>query len=152
MVEVVTQFRSSPSEVFFGKRVLKISRKFTIEHPRRSAISIKLLSIKFSEHLFLGTALDGCFWNWWSICSHLSSKYVKVFTLEFVVNEARFLFLHVWLEWKEDWLKMFVIENKNRIMMSVVVSGMYEWIYEVLVKIILCVISNVIKPVKLTSI
>ena len=47
---------------------------------------------------------------------------------------------------------MFVIENKNRIMMSVVVSGMYEWIYEVLVKIILCVIANVIKPVKLTSI
>ena len=47
---------------------------------------------------------------------------------------------------------MFVIENKNRIMMSVVVSGMYEWIYEVLVKITLCVISNEIKPVKLTSI
>ena len=37
------QFRSSPSEMFLGKYVLKICSKFTGEHPRRSAISIKLL-------------------------------------------------------------------------------------------------------------
>ena len=35
--------RSSPSEMFLGKGVLKICRKFTGEHPCRSAISIKLL-------------------------------------------------------------------------------------------------------------
>ena len=34
-------FRSSPSEVFYGKGVPKICRKF-IEHPCRSVISIKL--------------------------------------------------------------------------------------------------------------
>ena len=34
--------RSSPSEVFLGKRVLKICTKFTGEHPCRSVISIKL--------------------------------------------------------------------------------------------------------------
>ena len=34
-------FRSSPPEVFLGKGVLKICRKFTGEHPRRGAISIK---------------------------------------------------------------------------------------------------------------
>ena len=35
--------RSSAPEVFLGKGVLKICRKFTGEHPGRSAISIKLL-------------------------------------------------------------------------------------------------------------
>ena len=35
--------RSSPSEVFLRKAVLKICSKFTREHPRRSVISIKLL-------------------------------------------------------------------------------------------------------------
>ena len=35
--------RSSPPEVFLGKGVLKISSKFTGEHPCRNAISIKLL-------------------------------------------------------------------------------------------------------------
>ena len=37
-------FRSSPPEVFLGKGVLKICRKFTGEHPCRSAVSIKLQS------------------------------------------------------------------------------------------------------------
>ena len=36
------QYRSSPSEMFSGKRVLKIYSKFTGEHPYRSVISIKL--------------------------------------------------------------------------------------------------------------
>ena len=40
---VVTD-RSSHLEVFLGKGVLKICSKFTAEHPRRSAISIKLQS------------------------------------------------------------------------------------------------------------
>ena len=35
--------RSSPSEVFLGKGVLKLCRKFTGKHPCRSVISIKLL-------------------------------------------------------------------------------------------------------------
>ena len=40
---LATDFRrSSHSEVFLGKAVLKICRKFTGEHPCRSAISIKL--------------------------------------------------------------------------------------------------------------
>ena len=39
----VRRVRSSPSEVFLGKGVLKICRKFAGEHPCRSAISIKLL-------------------------------------------------------------------------------------------------------------
>ena len=37
-------FRSSPSEVFLGKSILKIWSKFTGEHPCRSVISIKLQS------------------------------------------------------------------------------------------------------------
>ena len=37
-------FRSSSSEVFFRKTVLKIWSRFTIEHPCRSAISIRLQS------------------------------------------------------------------------------------------------------------
>ena len=36
-------FRSSPSEVFLGKGVLKICSKLTGEHPCRSTTSIKLL-------------------------------------------------------------------------------------------------------------
>ena len=36
-------FRSSHPEVFLGKGILKICRKFTGEHPWRSVISIKLL-------------------------------------------------------------------------------------------------------------
>ena len=35
--------KSSPSEVFLENGVLKICRKFTAEHPCRSATSIKLL-------------------------------------------------------------------------------------------------------------
>ena len=37
-------YRSSPPEVFLGKRVLKIYSKFTREHPCQSVISIKLPS------------------------------------------------------------------------------------------------------------
>ena len=40
---VMTRSRSSPSEVFLGKGVLKIWSKFTGEHLYRSVISIKLL-------------------------------------------------------------------------------------------------------------
>ena len=36
--------RNSHPEVFLGKGVLKICSKFTVEHPYRSAISIKLQS------------------------------------------------------------------------------------------------------------
>ena len=47
--------RSSHPEVFLGKGVLKICSKFIGEYPCRSEICA------FSEHLFLGTPLDGCF-------------------------------------------------------------------------------------------
>ena len=40
---IETTVRSSHSEVFLGKGVLKICSKFTGEHPCRSMISIKLL-------------------------------------------------------------------------------------------------------------
>ena len=36
-------YRNSREEVFLGKDVLKICRKFTGEYPYRSAISLKLL-------------------------------------------------------------------------------------------------------------
>ena len=42
--------RSSPSEVFLGKGVLKICSKFTGEHPCRSAISIKLKRTPFPKN------------------------------------------------------------------------------------------------------
>ena len=70
-------YKSSPSEVFLVKGVLKTCSKFTREHPCRRAILLKLLcnfieialrhgcspvnSLLFSEHLFLRTPLDGCF-------------------------------------------------------------------------------------------
>ena len=38
---VKTIYRSNRSEVFLRKRVLKICRKFTGEHPCRSVISVK---------------------------------------------------------------------------------------------------------------
>ena len=40
--DLLTKYRSNHPEVFLGKGVLKICRKFTVEHPCRSAISIKL--------------------------------------------------------------------------------------------------------------
>ena len=69
--------RSCHHEVFLEKSVLKISNKFTGEHPWQGVISIKLFCnfieiapphwyspvncCIFLEHLFLGTPLDGCF-------------------------------------------------------------------------------------------
>ena len=41
--EWISSFKSSRPEVFLGKGVVKICRKFTGEHPCQSAISIKLL-------------------------------------------------------------------------------------------------------------
>ena len=76
--QTLTLLRSSPSEVFLGKCVLKICSKFIGEHPYRSLVSIKLQSnfieIKlwygcFLVNLllvfrtsFLWTPPDGCFW------------------------------------------------------------------------------------------
>ena len=72
---IFSYIRSSHSELFLGKGVLKISNKFTGEHPCRSAISIKLQSnfieialrhgcspenlLHIFKHLFLRTPLDG---------------------------------------------------------------------------------------------
>ena len=44
-LKLLAQYRSSLSEVFLAKGVLKICRKFTGEHPCRSMILIKLLYI-----------------------------------------------------------------------------------------------------------
>ena len=44
MKNINSNHRSSHPEEFLGKRVLKISNKFTGEHPCRSGISIKLQS------------------------------------------------------------------------------------------------------------
>ena len=87
-------FRSSRPEVFLGKSVLKICRKFTGEHPYRSAISIKLQSnfneitlrhgcstvnlLHISEHLFLGTTLDGCFCVFFQRLSNESPAWIKL--------------------------------------------------------------------------
>ena len=53
---VLTELKSSPSEVFLRKCVLKICQKFTGEHPCRSTISINLLC-NFMEI----TIRHGCF-------------------------------------------------------------------------------------------
>ena len=61
--------RSSPSEMFLEKGVLKICRKFIGEHPYQSAIVTLKLHLSmgvllkifciFSVHLFLRTSLKG---------------------------------------------------------------------------------------------
>ena len=79
LLRFVSNYRSSPSEVFLGKVVPKICSKFRWEHPCRNAISVKLqrnfIEIElrhgcfpvncciFSEDFFLRTPLGGCFWN-----------------------------------------------------------------------------------------
>ena len=73
----INSTKSSCSEVFLVKDVLKICSKFTGEHPCRSVILIKLQSnffeitlrhgyspvnlLQISIHLFLRTPLGGCF-------------------------------------------------------------------------------------------
>ena len=47
------RYRSRPPEMFLGKGILKICRKFT-EHPYRSAISIKLQSNFIETALLFG--------------------------------------------------------------------------------------------------
>ena len=65
-------FGSSLPEVFLGKGVLKICRKFTGEKPMLSCFATLLKSnfgmgvllqicCIFSEHFFVRTPLDGCF-------------------------------------------------------------------------------------------
>ena len=76
--------RSSRPEVFLWKGVLIICSKLTGEHPCQSAIAT-LLSSHFgmsvllqiccilSEHLFLRTPLDGCFWT----VKEITGKFMK---------------------------------------------------------------------------
>ena len=79
----VKMIRSSRPKLFLKKDVLKISSKFTGEHPCQSAILIKLQSsfiesnfdlgvllyvcCIFSEQFFLKTLLKGCFSVYWSL-------------------------------------------------------------------------------------
>ena len=91
-MQVRVRLRSSRPELFLEKSVLKICSKFTGEHPCRSAISIiievalrhgcSLVNLKiFSEHLFLGTPLDGYFCRLAiKICFHcMISKKIELF-------------------------------------------------------------------------
>ena len=67
--------KRNPSEVFLGKDVLKICSKFSGDHPRQSAITMKLQSSiieiplrhrcfpGYFQNLFLRTLLEYCFCN-----------------------------------------------------------------------------------------
>ena len=61
-----TMTRSSPSEVFLGKGILKICSKFIGEHPYRSAFSIKLpcnllcFATLLKSHFGMGVLLYIC--------------------------------------------------------------------------------------------
>ena len=67
--KLIKRSRSSPLEVVSGKGVLKICSKFTGVHSCRS-----MICCIFSEHLFLRTVLERCFWTW--RCSVL--KFLKM--------------------------------------------------------------------------
>ena len=74
--------RSSRSEVFLGKGVLKIFSKFTREHPCRSTISIKLQSN------FIEIALrHGC----------SPVNLLHIFRTPFQQNISEWLLLRVWM-------------------------------------------------------
>ena len=103
--------KSSDPEVFLRRGVLKICNKFTGEHPCRSVISIKLLLKShfgmsvllyicyiFSEHLFLETPLDGCFWI--TIMKHLAQRKKLVRGLStwkiYIVTNFNFIEIALW--------------------------------------------------------
>ena len=80
-------------EVFLGKVVLKICSKFKGEHPSKSEFNIlhfgmgvllyiKFAACTFSEHIFLRTPLDGCFW--YRLFSTLSNRIWKGVNLHVV--------------------------------------------------------------------
>ena len=52
--EISLKYRNSHPEVFLSKDDLKICRKFTGEHPCRSAVSIKLLATLLKSHFGMG--------------------------------------------------------------------------------------------------
>ena len=84
-------FRSSPSQVFFGKMVLKICSKFTGEHPCRGVISIELQS-NFIEI----TLPHGCSpVNLLHISEHLwravsATLHLSLFNLQKLANRMKF--------------------------------------------------------------
>ena len=81
-VIVVSNWENSLPEVFLGKGILKTCSKITGEHPYRSVIYCEATLLKshfgmgvllwiyciFSEQLFLGTPLSGCFWEFMVYC------------------------------------------------------------------------------------
>ena len=80
-------------EVFLGKVVLKICSKFKGEHPSKSEFNIlhfgmgvllyiKFAACTFSEHIFLRTPLDDCFW--YRLFSTLSNRIWKGVNLHVV--------------------------------------------------------------------
>ena len=82
------RLRSSRSEVFLGKAVLKICSKFTGEHPYRSVISIKLQSnfmeITIRQSNFIEIIL-------WYGCSPVNLLYI--FRTRFLKNTSGWLLL-----------------------------------------------------------
>ena len=86
--------RSSHPEMFL--RVLKICSKFTGEYPCRRVIShfgmgvLLQICCIFSEHFFLETPLDGCFWRiqiFWSICCR--SQYFVFSITYFILQKLK---------------------------------------------------------------
>ena len=73
--KLISQLTEAAVQMFLGKRVLKIRSKFKVGHPCRSAVSATLLKSHFSmdillhtfcilsEHLFIITYLEDCFWT-----------------------------------------------------------------------------------------
>ena len=74
-------FRSSRSGVFLGKGVLKICSKFPGEHQCDLNVlphgCSSVICCIFSEHLFVRTPLDGCFWTFKMINLNVIKKYTK---------------------------------------------------------------------------
>ena len=109
-----TTGRSSHPVVFLGlflktsrMSVLRISNKFTGEHPCQSVISIKLLCkliettlqhwcspvllcCIFSEQLYLRTPLDGCFWT-----GHFQTYQQHALVVKSLMDNIR----HRWHRW-----------------------------------------------------
>ena len=88
-------FRSSDLEVVLVKGVMKICCKFTGEH----STSAWAFSCKFSEHLFPGTPLGGCFWLFVrGFYTQLNFQKIEVFsgkTSFFVISTFSLPFLFV---------------------------------------------------------
>ena len=108
IAQVITINRSSHSEVFLRKGVLKICSKFTGEHPCRSAISISFIEIALRHgcspatllHIFRTpfprrTPLSGCFWIKETLLNLMFGG--KPF-LKFLLNSQKIFWSFRWIQ------------------------------------------------------